>query len=61
MCLFNGKYFRCSLYKNDCPSLQGMIGVYYDSYRNVNNGPETFEICFYFFAIEFEFGKKLKL
>lgn len=49
--------FRVRYTINDCPKELGTVGVSYDSYRHVN-GPETVDLHFYFFSINFELGPK---
>jgi len=54
------RYLRISFWKNSCPTLQGAIGIYYDSYRELY-GPWTFNISFYFFGIYIDVGPELDL
>ncbi len=58
--IIDTKYFRLTLYINSCPSLHGSVGVYYDSYREIE-GPETFDICLYFFGFTVELGPRFVL
>lgn len=53
----NTKYLRINIIKNTCPKLMGLIGLTYESYREIS-GPETFSICLYFFYIEIEIGPR---
>ena len=55
--MINTKYIRVKVYKNDCPKLQGAVGLYYDSCRELDpRGPETVELMFYFYTISIEIG-----
>ncbi len=54
------KYFRLTFWINGCPRLQGAIGIWYDSYREIK-GPETLDISFYFFGLTIEIGPRLSI
>lgn len=50
---------RIKLIQNDCPKLQGSVGVDYDSYVEAN-GPVTITFWLYFYGIEISIGQEFK-